>query len=70
MDIITATQKALESNRCIRRESWEGCTFAVLPTDLCFEMTHCNVDVKKQKHRPLWNPKTEDVLADDWCVVD
>ncbi len=64
MNIQEATKKAMETNKNIQRDSigikikptngWE-CCLLIHPT--------------KQEYAPRWNPKAEDLMADDWEVV-
>lgn len=70
MDIITATKIALRNNLLIKRKVWENFNFAIMPTDLCYAMIKSDADINNQERYPLWNPKTEDVLADDWAVTE
>ena len=67
MNIIQATTVAIATGRCIRRKSWHG-RITINPTDICYEVISEYNETKKR--HPFWNPKTDDVLADDWIVVD
>lgn len=69
MDIITATKIALRNNLLIKRKAWENFNFAIMPTDLCYAMIKSDAVINNQERHPLWNPKTEDVLANDWVVT-
>lgn len=67
MGIIEATKQAIEKGCCIKHESWEF-DIAVLPTDICYELLM--EETAKKERRPSWNPQTDDILADDWSLVE
>ena len=67
MNLIEATNQAVKKGCCIKRKSWEFET-AVLPTDICYELL--TEETAKKERRPFWNPQTDDILADDWILVD
>lgn len=67
MNIIEATTEAMKSGKKMTRRSWRGST-KVHPTKTCYDLI---TKYKNEKKRhPLWNPKTDDVLADDWILTD
>lgn len=67
MNIYEATKKALKTSRCIKRKS---CTFPskILPTPLG-DMQIISDETKKPPAK-WWAPLTEDLIAEDWEVVD
>lgn len=67
MNIYEATKKALETSRCIKRTS---CIFPnkikpVALGDMCIIS-----DDKERSPGRWWAPNTEDLIAEDWEVVD
>lgn len=74
MNIQEATKVALEEGQFITRETEEFKAFRIQPThtDDCF-VVHISkeyVDQMGEKYIPgkRWNPKAEDILANDWAV--
>ena len=67
MNIIEVTRLARSEGKPMKRRSWKF-DWQVKPTDICFDFISC--DSENEKRHPLWNPKTDDVLADDWILVD
>lgn len=75
MFINQAIALARKSNKCITREAWEpvkrACYSAgiqILPTDTpdcCVIYSEACKTIAR-----AWNPRAEDLLADDWLVVD
>ena len=63
MDIIQATKQAKEKSKCMRRAAWD-ISIKIMPTDICYDI------IKKEERRRFWNSKVDDILAEDWCVVD
>ena len=65
MNIKEATRIAMETNKCIARKSRQ---LTVKPTNgwECCLLIHPT----KQEYAPRWNPEAEDLMADDWEVVD
>lgn len=80
MDFITATRKAIKKNIAMTRKSWEKFNGGyVLPTNTCdcFLLGQTDERLKSPENPRMyedsnalirWNPKTEDVLADDWVL--
>lgn len=73
MNIIEATKAAQEKGAYMKRTGVAWANHAkIQPTDLGYdvEITYPpNLKRKKERH-PMWNPQTEDVLADDWVVCN
>ena len=68
MDIISAVRAARESRSMeIRRKSWEPANFSIM-TYYLFRMNPTVQPIKPQNPR-YWNPRVDDILADDWEVV-
>ena len=68
MYIHDATKLALEENKFITRESWDG-NWILKPTNT----TKCCVVIPlfgDGKSGPRWNPNADDLIANDWKVVD
>lgn len=67
MNIYEATKKALETSRCIKRTS---CTFPskIKPIALG-DMCIISDDTNRAPGR-WWAPLSEDLIAEDWEVVD
>lgn len=67
MFIHEAVKIALEKDKSIARESepWSG-RFKIKPTDTpdC-----CLAAIDNKPPRRGWQPKAEDLLADDWTIV-
>ena len=63
MDIIQATKQSKEKGKCMRRAAWNG-SIKIRPTDICYDI------IMNEERRRFWDAKANDVLADDWCVVD
>lgn len=71
MNIIEATKKAAELNKCIYRKSHQ--TLMYLPTDTFHCCLMFAMDENKKRTTFLevrWNPKQSDLLADDWLVEE
>ena len=68
MYIHEATKLALEENKFITRESWNG-NWMLKPTDTaeCCIAIPLFEDIKSV---PRWNPNAGDLIANDWKVVD
>lgn len=67
MNIIDATKQALAEKRAIQRTSYGG-FISIIPTNTCYELVTAMADEEKTERHPYWNPRTDDVLADDWTV--
>lgn len=69
MHIQEAVKSAAESGQCVTRKAWGGAyRFRVEPTntpDCC--VAHSGA---MKSPRRGWQPKAEDLIADDWLVVD
>lgn len=72
MTITEAAREAAKTRSCISREEWKGLNMAVLPTN----GAECCMLVRTQKNGgqhlvgPLWEPQREDLVADDWRVLN
>ncbi len=69
MNIIDATRQALAEKRVMRRTS-DGGYVSIIPTNTCYEIVTVTADGEKTERHPYWDPRTDDVLADDWIVED
>lgn len=73
MNIREATQRAMNEDSYMMRESWKGLMIKVRPTD-SYDM--CKLYPVDELHpnaiepRRAWNPFAEDLVAMDWIVVD
>jgi len=69
MNIQKATKKCMEIDGYITRKSWGGrFSFYLEPTNtpLC-----CIADSHRVSGpHPRWNPNADDLMADDWIVMD
>jgi len=74
MDIQKATRIALTTGQFITREAEEFKPYRILPTnsDDCFVVHIAKEYINQmgEKYIPgkRWNPKVEDILANDWTV--
>lgn len=74
MNIQKATRIALTTGQFITRETKYFKRYRILPTksDSCFVVHIAKeyVDQMDEKYIPgkRWNPKVEDILANDWVV--
>lgn len=76
MYIQEAIKESLESGKWIRRKSWLTCfagKVAIMPTntwDCCIvgRLNHDTRSVEKQVR--CWNPRAEDLAADDWEIIE
>lgn len=69
MDIISAVKAARESGSMeIRRKSWEPANYSIMVYYL-FRINPTVQPIKPQKPY-YWNPRVDDILADDWEVVE
>ncbi len=66
MNIIEATKAAQKKSACIKRADWND-TAVIRPTDIGYDLLYRTTEKKRP---PMWNPKTEDVLADDWTICN
>ncbi|MGY0180618.1 Thoeris anti-defense Tad2 family protein [Lactococcus garvieae] len=67
MNIIEATKKATEDNKAIYRKSQTDIQF--IPTNsgpLAFVVITSDTD----KIGKFWNPNAEDILAEDWEIIN
>ena len=64
MNIIEATKIAKESGSFMARAEWED-KAKIRPAAIGYDVLCCPTE---RKCLPLWNPTTEDILADDWVV--
>lgn len=61
---ITEAAKKANAGRGIRREEWAGKVF-IIPTDT---ENCCEIYINGKFRSTRWNPKREDLIADD-CTV-
>ena len=69
MDIHEAAAQAVSTGRFIRRTGEFWAMLKIKPTDT----PDCCIVIcedKKQAPGPRWHPQGEDLLAEDWMVVD
>lgn len=67
MLIFEATKEALKTSRCIKRKS---CTFpSKIKPVVLGDMSIISDDTNRSPGR-WWAPLTEDLIAEDWEVVD
>lgn len=69
MKIYEAVEKALKEKKPITRRGLFKMGFMILPTnssECCYVLTE---DMKKRPGRH-WNPTADDLIADDWIVVE
>lgn len=68
MYIHEAVKLAVERGRCVTRAAWgKPCHFWIYPTntpDCCVAQS----DITKNSRRG-WQPKAEDLTADDWITT-
>lgn len=65
--IQTAVKRALNKNKFIMRKAYEFMEIKIKPTntpDCCI----CFIEGKPSAKR--WNPKAEDLIANDWIMLD
>ena len=71
MFIQEEIRNALESQSALKRAEWEkkGLNIIVIPTNKNMPL---DIDIlgKSQRRKPNWNPTPEDLMADDWEVVN
>ena len=67
VNITEATKEALKSNNYIIRTCWDW-GLVVQPTDTTDCCIVLNADTKERVGQ-RWNPKAEDLTADDWELV-
>lgn len=65
MNIIEATRKASEKNKYITRKVFNG--IKIQPTDT---VAACIAIKSDTDSCPRWQPHLEDLIAEDWEVVD
>lgn len=76
MYIQEAVKESLASGKWIQRKSWLTCfagKIAILPTNTydCCIVGRLNIETGfVENQEKYWNPKAEDLVADDWEVVD
>ncbi len=70
MFIYQAVEKAIKEGKYITRENcfWGGIV-KIKPTNTCDCCIAVALD-KKNPPRRGWQPKAEDLMADDWYVCD
>lgn len=66
MFIYEAARQALDTGTYIRRTSWPR-GLSIKPTDT---PDACVAYAKDKAPRRGWQPKAEDLAADDWAVTD
>lgn len=72
MNIIEATKKALAENKCIAKEQpWfaQSCIYPSHDRSAGYVIVR-RTDSLRQKVHKRWAPSTEDVLADNWVVLE
>lgn len=77
MNIAEAVREAIETGKCITRESVEGETgksyrqTRIRPTNSYANCIICTYDMNGEEihHCRNWNPSAEDLMADDWVLV-
>ena len=71
MFIQEAVRKALENQSALRRTGWEkeGLDVIVIPGNRYMPLDVERVE-KSQCRKPNWNPTLEDLMADDWEVIN
>lgn len=67
MNIIKATKQAIEKGCGMKRESWEY-EIIIYPMKTCYDVL-IKHEGKEERHRN-WNSQIDDVLADDWSLVE
>lgn len=75
MNIQEATKKALESGKYITREGLAGeiGRIRIKPTDTpdcCIVLISDPRKIPSARVGKRWNPQAEDLMADNWIVVD
>ena len=65
MNIIEATEKALEEHKCIYQTDYPD---VKMEPDLCLPFDIMMKDGSKRTH--CWNPTGGDILSDDWEICD
>lgn len=74
MHIHEATAEAARSGKCIARESVDGYgTSMIKPTntyDTCLLLYRDGSEDGRFRGGRMWNPTLDDLIADDWTVVD
>jgi hypothetical protein len=66
MFIYEAVRQVLDTDTHIRRISWP-CGLSIKPTDT---PNACVAYTKDKAPRRGWQPKAQDLIADDWIVTD
>lgn len=68
-NLIEAVKKAKKENKMVQRKLWSevGLTWYIIPAYMLIVMKKMGNDVTTNTH---WNPNIEDVLAEDWIVVE
>ncbi len=70
MNIIEATKQALPQGKGITRKIWDRqhLLMAIFPTNT----SECCIASTLGNHlpKPRWNPTADDLLAEDWKVIE
>lgn len=71
MFIQEAVRKALDSQGALKRREWEkeGFRVIVIPTTKSIPLDIDTIG-ESQCRKSNWNPTPEDLMADDWEVVN
>lgn len=67
MSIKKACKKAHKEGKAISRRSWGKYGMRLIPTN----SWNCVIIISGSNNKPIssrWNPKLEDLIADDWYV--
>ena len=67
MFIHQAVMIAQETGKRIRRKSWPS-VLSIEPTDSPIKL--CMAHAEKKAPRRGWQPKAQDLVADDWIVTN
>ncbi len=73
MNIVEATQKALEKGVGITNTSFKKIECYLLPTNTkeCYMIVPIGYShTKKRRTAARWNPHAADILADDWEITE